>query len=668
LNYYTNAASSKAGFKQPIADYIAAGNYIPLTDASEALGYGDSQYLTAAGISTDQLGNPRRFTAGKCDAGAFEINKQTRWTGNNESSDWSNPANWDNAIPSYLYDVIIPGNCAVYPTLSAGDAATCNEIYFETGGEIGQIQHLTYNKAFVDLNLGYYTGSGATVNAKPSSKYLQRDRFYTITAPLKEIVVGDFAFGGKPNAYAQYADPIRGNEIVIQGFTNPLPYYNVPLSKGFGFAYSVNHSEEEEGSGNISATNPAAIYDQTNLNSVQGVVTFPYFAKDDVRTTLNPYHAFDGTSSTFSYYRLDGQPSAIPADVITRNPALANRFIAEDESNTIPSSFTLPLNDELNSETLVGNPFLSHLDFTNLYLENKDVISPYYRIWNGNSSFIVEVDDATGTVVSTTNPEAIDEADANLIAPLQSFFVERKADGDFNVNVADVSATKDNGASEPALRASRNENESLKIVARSEKGASALVLHRASNVSESGIRKVFTSYKEVPELYFNMERATEILTVDKSVASVPVGIKALDGESIVLSFSGIENLSDEIHLLDTKDNTTISLNASIDSYSFTNDANLKNRFHILFDRTITGLQSSFVNDLSISAKDDWIQVITSPVNLIQSVKIYNPQGQLISANTNLSSPAFSVDLNAKGLLMIEVTTANSRVVKKSIKY
>jgi hypothetical protein len=108
------------------------------------------------------------------------------------------------------------------------------------GGEIGQIQYLSYEKAFVELNLGYYDSENKLVNAQPGSKLLQRDRFHALTVPLKGITSSDLAFGDAPAVKTQYADAIgyaEGN--LTQGFTQALPD-NTPLTQGFGFAYSVD--------------------------------------------------------------------------------------------------------------------------------------------------------------------------------------------------------------------------------------------------------------------------------------------------------------------------------------------------------------------------------------------------------------------------------------------
>ncbi|MCD7972239.1 MAG: T9SS type A sorting domain-containing protein [Candidatus Azobacteroides sp.] len=57
----------------PYEDFIATQNSIPLEYNSSALTHGDATYLKNYGISTDQLGNVRKFENERCAVGALEI-------------------------------------------------------------------------------------------------------------------------------------------------------------------------------------------------------------------------------------------------------------------------------------------------------------------------------------------------------------------------------------------------------------------------------------------------------------------------------------------------------------------------------------------------------------------------------------------------------------------
>ena len=62
-----------AGLATPYAGFLDSQNSIPLEVASNGVDFGDAQYLQALDIHTDQLGNIRSFTDGKCAVGAVEV-------------------------------------------------------------------------------------------------------------------------------------------------------------------------------------------------------------------------------------------------------------------------------------------------------------------------------------------------------------------------------------------------------------------------------------------------------------------------------------------------------------------------------------------------------------------------------------------------------------------
>jgi hypothetical protein len=70
LNYQL---AGLAGLSPKKEEYLASQNSIPLDFDSEALEYGNAQYLIDFGVNTDQLGNIRGFSNNKCAIGAVEI-------------------------------------------------------------------------------------------------------------------------------------------------------------------------------------------------------------------------------------------------------------------------------------------------------------------------------------------------------------------------------------------------------------------------------------------------------------------------------------------------------------------------------------------------------------------------------------------------------------------
>jgi hypothetical protein len=417
--------------------------------------------------------------------------------------------------------------------------------------------------------------------------------------------------------------------------------------------------------------------DAANLiTNGNGVLSFPVFINqtgDDVSGTINPHHEFDGNgTSTFFYYdyATEDFPRTGSSINVTRGKTasgdiyLGNRFVAEDENNTIPTTINRTLSQGLN---LIGNPFMSHLDFGKLYLDNTSIIQPYFKIWKGTSIYTVQVDGQGGYVSTNPSDEGIGDA---LIAPMQAFFVESVNGGPLAIKVADVSTTKSGGAT---LRSAvESAGESLKIVARSDKGASAIVLCRESAEEDSFVPKVFTPFEEMPEIFIAGETAGEIGNISKSLTSLPVGIRAFDGDAITLTFKGLERLSAEVNLYDSKEDALIPLSASANTYSFVNDeSNMRNRFLVLFNETgITGFTSAETSSaaVTISRSKGMFTIVASPLDEIRSVKVFNLHGQLIEAQNNLSAVSWEVNVGEKGVYVIDVITKNTRCVKKVVNY
>ena len=88
---------------------------------SNAINFGEAEYLEALGFNTDQLGVTRNFVNGKVDAGSIEL-AVTEWTGAVDS-DWSDNANWTKGAASKGYTATIPAGTPADPVLTADAAA-----------------------------------------------------------------------------------------------------------------------------------------------------------------------------------------------------------------------------------------------------------------------------------------------------------------------------------------------------------------------------------------------------------------------------------------------------------------------------------------------------------------------------------------------------------------
>lgn len=607
------------------------------------------------------------------------------WLGN--SSDWHDPSNWgyedpgspgtyinpDYSVPTQITDVIIPGDAAMYPEIVY--AVETKDIMLQMGAELKGQHLLAYEKANVEFNLGYYSGNTVT-NNNPAAPMMNRDRFYLITSPLKDMVVGDFFFGGKPAVYVAYAEVIEGNPTKDRGdrisLTRNLPYYNVPLTPGFGFAYYAD--------GNTYSP------DQSNLDNAQGVVTYPRFMNEFDGSGYNHHEDFDPATSesTFWYYYSGRPDDRVPADVRTPdvyersmmqtnpNTFLGYRLAAENNNDATPAGFALNVNiptdadgNYTGGDLLVGNPYISHFDFANFYLANRGTIKNYFRLWDGRNAVSWLFDDNGNFVTST-------DGSTPAIAPMQAFFVAPQDPGTISNPVMfgiDESMSAVNVGS-TGLRLS-NSTEQLRITANNNRDVSSVVILRG-NESE-GVSKLFSMYEEVPELYLSLagqDKVYEIAEISLEQETVHLGLQSsLKGRKTTFTFEGMESLTENAYLYDDATKESIKLAGDSYSYEFISATGTEaDRFSIVFvPQGPTGIDDLSPATVQVYAYNQTLYVQSSSQNRIQSVKIYSIEGQTIANDTRLNTAYFekSTGLNT-GIYLVEVTTERGKDIKKII--
>ena len=455
-----------------------------------------------------------------------------------EKQDWNNSDNWTpNVIPSECLDVYIPGNSECYPTLNDTINARCHNIYFHFGGEVAKPHLLTYNKAFVEYNFGYFSGSTYTIDGDPRSAVpMVRGRWYALAAPLNKIAPGDFSFGGKPDAWQQgFIQTTNGGSFIGQWATpHNANATNVPEDQYGGIA--VWMADVVPGSIGEDVTY------QTNLNALQGLIWMPYF-EDPATSTLHRIHQYTGGESRFYYYynKDPGQPISSQYDAITRgNEAYRFVFDGKLDNVLIDGTYypTYRLEVPAGKELMIGNPFLSNLDFNKFYEINQlNLANPTYRVY-----------DDTGWTKHYTvgSGGAIDEN----IAPLQAFFIQTAGSGTVELLFPPdlVSVTKPDNklrASEPGM----DYDDVLYIEASNSKGSSWLTLGMKDGVNVDQLFNNDTLYAGAPQLYFASGEHKHAVHFLSREAQMHIGVRSQSNEKITLKFKNTEKFNTESLML-----------------------------------------------------------------------------------------------------------------------
>ncbi|WP_455998785.1 hypothetical protein [Phocaeicola barnesiae] len=85
-------------------------------------------------------------------AKAYVHAQLTEWMGTDDT-DWNNWGNWTKGAPWTCTDVIIRKDAMKYPELKSGVTNCCDRIHFEAGAMLVRSDLLTYDRAFVDVQL-----------------------------------------------------------------------------------------------------------------------------------------------------------------------------------------------------------------------------------------------------------------------------------------------------------------------------------------------------------------------------------------------------------------------------------------------------------------------------------------------------------------------------------
>jgi hypothetical protein len=525
-----------------------------------------------------------------------------RWTGLVDHN-WHNPQNWVAVVgdhttpvswePASCVDVEIPSEVTSFPELV--DSAYAQKITMKDRAMLKNPHALNYATAQVEIKL------------KPS----ERGRFVLWSAPLKAMYSGDYHYKNSSNqprwgdvyiSLFQQANP-AGGAAQPNMFTATFGQLGAALELGTAFNLRVEDNSETK----------------------DNTLVFPQ--------TPDSYTDTNGTN-----YTLTGRSSKY-------------KFVTYGVAQLADSSFTLPLTSTNTGSNLVQvvNPYLAYLDVTKFLAANSASLSTGgYVIWDGNlkSSFMaVKFDKVgmrylySGTIapVSTTNP--------NLIAPLQSFFVQKVSTSNLTQVKMSPAWTTTVGENPYTLRSSLIASDVLHITATQGDKTSSTALQYEADASSAyrGSEDVLAGFfDEIPLTIYTLSSQRQPLAINTSnnFTSEPVdlGLRVTGSGEVKLEFSGLSTFRHKVFLIDKQLNKEIDLQQTPE-HSFTVVANgateVNDRFALRMESSITGSEAIATPSWRVYAKDSYIYV-QSEGEPIESLQIYNTLGSLIYSASSIN--------------------------------
>ena len=402
----------------------------------------------------------------------------------------------------------------------------CNEIHFEPGAEMMHAELLDYKKAWVDYQLA-------------------GDRWYALSSPLKGVVSGDFytdpsgmeaqeyftdiTFDGKINGTISSAGNVNENT----SRTNPSVYQRG--WKGDDVTM-VGVGSGDTGERAI-AGNWSAVYNKANEGYDAAGTGFSLKVLDLPEGTNNATFRLPKADTKYTYS--GGTTTAQETDLITRTNA--NKLHITDLSKETVTSISVPL--KVNGDNpyyLVGNPFMAHLDMSAFF--NNDVNGSvlekkYWLVTNGNQTAAVGTGDGSWVEVGDNSTAKI--------APLQSFFVQKKTGASSNV----IKFTQDMqvlGGTGDGLRSAN----ALTITAtttdgRTSRAAVAYDMAASADYEASEDAELFldSNLGDVPMVYTVAGTMATSINRTSELYNIPLGVYGSKQEMVTLSFGGLNQFS-----------------------------------------------------------------------------------------------------------------------------
>ena len=592
----------------------------------------------------------------------------TTWTAGGDVNNWNDSKNWSDGVPGKCTDVIIPNESmnfengtallAHYPLLlkpttetlngpyydtnqenlnkqrdGLNDAAVfslrpaCDSITFKMGGAVARTDYLDYNFASVDLDI-------------------EPKRWYTVSAPLRSMYSGDYFIEGStkrrnPTVYMMKyntSNPQTNDTPIKQtgDFSNPFNTLTEGLYPGLGYAVWVdNENKPSDASQPFRFPKDSVKYDMWELSGAYvNTVAIPDLTGGK-RSNLG----------RFSYEEL-----------ITMNGTLPDGY---------PTGFEVAVKGDSDAytTTMVGNPFMSHLDFGKFATTNS--ITGGYYIWEGNS-------------YSAFNPTIFSD-DPNEIPPMQAFVINKNGKIEKLTFTMDMAIKAPDPSSKGAIVRSAIPSQRasvlrMDVLCDGVIHSNIRLKYDQSEKNNYNARKdmwtLFAENIKTPVILYALldGKAATIRTLGDLSEPIELGIHTVRQGTMTLRLSGMETLNDfyDLYLEDRLLGVVQNMRENPE-YTFENQTgDIKGRFVLRTTQEPTGNELISTNPgISIYSINKSVKIESPANDPIQTVKIYSVLGELLHETNAIGTHIYNVDIASGSQIVI--VTVTTKLTKKNDK-
>lgn len=610
------------------------------------------------------------------------------WNKNATDNNWNNPSNWtnesgvvQNIVPVSCTNVYIPGGITNYPSLHPDKtsidvygAPICNNITFAYGAELIYQHKLTYQKAYIQYNWGYYGNfSGVNYGDQPSgnacspAQAKKRETWYALAAPLKSMATGDFAFVGYPQTWqAGFAlsNPNTGNkggEIEVGDFDKKFSTNDVPLSEtNNAIAVKVALYRSTLGCS-----------DHCNLEGLKGIIEIPYF-ENSAKSVYYPGHIYDRFTKESKFFYFNPQTLQLlhsPVGKMKRGEE-AYRFIYEENGiapdisvigvpSTVPGyKQTVKRQNSSSLKVMIGNPFMTSINAKQFFDINSSKLDEYagYQLFDSDDQTWKQYSFSTAGNIPTLQAfiVTLKDNEAELLFPLE---------GTYALTVS------------PSNIVSPGQGHSLYLKSQSSlnlEGDYSILVTPGANKEIMNVKKMISSQGHAtPETFFitpDNKNYNLVQVYEKGLREIGIGVKTSDTKSTQwLTFENVDKFYAANGLRPILIDKYLGLKQDLtmnNVYPFTQrQIELKDKY-IDADRFVLRLlspddelQELDGTGVNIAYNNKKLEV--KALQYIKEIQIYDTLGRRIYLDTNVNTSNYTKSLSlAQGVYIVKVYTEN----------
>lgn len=502
---------------------------------------------------------------------------------------------------------------------------TCKEIYFKPQAQLRWQHYLTYKRAWVDMEL-------------------ETNKWYTLSAPLNDLVAGDMYVPTTGRQETAAFEPITFGD----GYNRvTYPIYQRSWDKadskvmtlGGGYNADIDYGTW----GDIATTwsQWSHVYNDVDEKYEPGFgysIRVHHTSQADKTLIRLPK---DDTG--YNYFDYDGNVSNLHKDGIHSAGGDEQYRLAADGVATGMLQLEVEKNNtDANKYYLIGNPYMASLKMDLFFYGNPHLEKKYWVIVNGELK------------------SASDETGLGVVGPTQSFFV-KTVDGSpvSSITLSPLMTTSNLITTANVASSGQTNNAKIRMSATDLDGRKSnvtVVLNdKASNdfVDAEDVELLHDSNLEnVPLLYTVAGNQTAMVNSMSCIDNLPIGVMTAKNETVALTVNTLYGINDVLYLYDAKNNVQTELAEGMELMMETN----QHGRYFITTRAIAekgNMTETKVNCYSPS--QNLLVVSTTAGDMIKEISIYDASGRMVKADASVDNISASYNL-PQGIYIVKVMT------------